>query len=358
MAFAWLEKWTRSKKSKKSKVAAEESDVLAPLANVDKAPRRERNHRVSVSAEVFGRINRIEDVVIPNRPKTDEEYERLRGVLSRTDLFAALLDEEIERLIPAFVEVKLTEGTMFIKEQERGDCLYVVESGSVKVTKMIDGKETHLCIMGPTESVGELALLHCCPRAATCTALADLTVWKLDREPFSVIVRQAAIERRSNYLDFLNGVSVISDLHPYSRSRVCDALKTQIFRASELVITKGAIGDRFFILVEGNCVALHGGQVVKEYSPGQYFGELALLHDERRKCDIRVTSKQLKVLRCLRIALLGCYMFPEINSYSTRQPILCCRILAHDDSCLGKGRGFFPRWGRFYLRFIFAHYPK
>ena len=45
---------------------------------------------------------------------------------------------------------------------------------------------------GLGEGFGELALLYNCPRAATITALEESTVWRLDRDTFNNIVKDAA----------------------------------------------------------------------------------------------------------------------------------------------------------------------
>ena len=48
----------------------------------------------------------------------------------------------------------------------------------------------------PGEGVGELALLDNAPRAATITAETDSILWKLDRDTFNNIVKDAASNKR------------------------------------------------------------------------------------------------------------------------------------------------------------------
>jgi cAMP-dependent protein kinase regulator len=78
-------------------------------------------------------------------------------------------------------------------------------------------------------------------------------------------------------------------------------LEEKHFKAGELIITEGEVGQTFFLLSEGTAVAEKnlGGpqpQVVKEYERGQYFGERALLTNENRAASIRVTSDTCIVL--------------------------------------------------------------
>ena len=72
--------------------------------------------------------------------------------------------------------------------------MYVLESGSLLCTKLFKGntEPTKLKEYVPGEGFGELALLYNCPRAATIKATVDSKVWRLDRDTFNHIVKDAA----------------------------------------------------------------------------------------------------------------------------------------------------------------------
>ena len=55
----------------------------------------------------------------------------------------------------------------------------------------------------PGEGFGELALLYNAPRAATITAKEESLLWKLDRDTFNHIVKDAAAKKREKYDNFL-----------------------------------------------------------------------------------------------------------------------------------------------------------
>ena len=84
-------------------------------------------------------------------------------------------------------------------------------------------------------------------------------------------------------------------MDPYERSKLGDALKEEKFKKGDYVIKEGEIGDKFFMLSEGEAVAtktLEPGKPasqVCEYKKGDYFGERALLTNEARAANIVAT---------------------------------------------------------------------
>ena len=79
--------------------------------------------------------------------------------------------------------------------------MYVVESGILQCTKVFKGQQsaTFLKDYQPGEGFGELALLYNAPRAATIKAKSDCVVWKLDRDTFNNIVKDAAAKKREKF---------------------------------------------------------------------------------------------------------------------------------------------------------------
>ena len=62
------------------------------------------------------------------------------------------------------------------------------------------------------EAFGELSLLYNAPRAATITANEKCLLWRLDRETFNHIVKEAASRKREKYEQFLTMVPVFSTM--------------------------------------------------------------------------------------------------------------------------------------------------
>jgi MFS family permease len=101
-------------------------------------------------------------------------------LLRSVDLLAPLPEPILDRLARALIRVELAEGDVVIREGDHGDRFYVVESGSVTVSK--EGR--FVTDLGPGDYVGEIALLRDVPRTATVTATAPTVLQALDREHF------------------------------------------------------------------------------------------------------------------------------------------------------------------------------
>lgn len=209
-------------------------------------------------------------------------------------MFSALDESEKETVIGAMEVIDVNPKTSVIMEGEEGDCLYVVGKGTLACSKIFKGNDepTFLKTYQPGEAFGELALLYNAPRAATIVSNEAATLFKLDRDTFNHIVKDASIRKREQYDAFLKKVEIFSTMEPYERSKLSDAFKDCEVKAGETIIKEGDSGNELFLLQEGEAFAtkvLAEGQdatTVKEYKSGDYFGERALLKNEPRAANV------------------------------------------------------------------------
>ena len=149
--------------------------------------------------------------------KSDETIQKLSDRLLQAFMFAALNKQEFKIVIDAIEEISGKAGDCIIKEGDQGDCMYVLESGSLDCTKVFAGNKepTFLKEYVPGEGFGELALLYNAPRAATIKAKTDYVIYKLDRDTFNNIVKDAAAKKREKYDNFLSSVEILKNMDPY-----------------------------------------------------------------------------------------------------------------------------------------------
>ena len=161
--------------------------------------------------------------------------------------------------------------------------------------KADDAEDTFLKTYKPGEAFGELALLYNAPRAATIIANEESICFSLDRDTFNHIVKESTIKRRQRFEDFVSKIEILSELVPYERNKITDCLVSQKFSKGDKIITQGESGEKFYFIEEGTCEArknTNGEEevIVYQYKENDYFGELALLHDEPRAASIYATS--------------------------------------------------------------------
>jgi CRP/FNR family cyclic AMP-dependent transcriptional regulator len=72
-------------------------------------------------------------------------------------------------------------GEPIVVEGDEGDCMYVVQSGTVEATKRMHGQDVQLEVMGPGGFFGEMALFQGECRAATVRAVDEARVLTIDK---------------------------------------------------------------------------------------------------------------------------------------------------------------------------------
>lgn len=73
-------------------------------------------------------------------------------------------------------------------EFEPGDTFYLIQSGRVEITKIIDNIEKTIDILNPGEVFGEMSILEGAPRSASAIALDQVKVLEFNRENFEILM--------------------------------------------------------------------------------------------------------------------------------------------------------------------------
>jgi MFS family permease len=88
----------------------------------------------------------------------------------------------------------------------------------------------------------------------------------------------------------LSNIDIFAPLAQPVLERLARELRPRHVAAGEAVIVEGELGDRFYVLVEGDAVVSRGGHEVARVGPGAYVGEIALLRDVPRTASVVATS--------------------------------------------------------------------
>lgn len=73
-------------------------------------------------------------------------------------------------------------GEAIIRENEIGECAYIIEKGRVEITRQKQGKPAHIAYLDAGMTFGEMSMVDDLPRSATVTAVAETTVREVHRD--------------------------------------------------------------------------------------------------------------------------------------------------------------------------------
>ncbi len=84
------------------------------------------------------------------------------------------------------------KGTMIFSECQTGSDMYIIQSGQVKITKVVDNNEVILAVLKKGEFFGEMALLENKPRSASAIAFEDCKLMVVNKQNFNQMVQTQA----------------------------------------------------------------------------------------------------------------------------------------------------------------------
>ena len=107
----------------------------------------------------------------------------------------------------------------------------------------------------------------------------------------------------------LERVPLLAGMNDKARGRLAKTMKDRTFKQGREVVAQGRTGAGFFLITEGEAVVTIGGEVIRTLGPGDYFGEMALLHGGPRSATVTAQSE----LSCLTISSWGFKAFVQEN---------------------------------------------
>src|SRR5580704_1363376 len=121
-------------------------------------------------------------------------------------------------------------GEVLFREGESGEEMFVIQSGSVRVTKCVAGHERPLATLGRGEFIGEMAILNEKPRTATATVVEDAKLLVIGAKTLEMMISKNSeialrlIKKLARRLDSADELVQIL-LNPDPEARVMLGLK-------------------------------------------------------------------------------------------------------------------------------------
>lgn len=225
--------------------------------------------------------------------KNDHTSAFIFDVISESFVFAGVDSTGKETLVKAMQEHSACTDEKIIEQGDIGDFFYILEEG--KVLYEVDGKE-----VGSAEKravFGELALLYDTPRAATVRAAGPCKLWKIDQKTFRYIMISSTQGDDEKIYSTLRTVKLFENMQPDFFVKLSSAMTLKEVNRGEKIITKGEIGNTFYVIKKGTVKVTDIGLDSSakfddhEVKEGGSFGERALLTGDVRAANITAVTQ-------------------------------------------------------------------
>lgn len=215
--------------------------------------------------------------------------QQIKDAIQSNDFLKHLDCAQIRELIDSMYSRDVDKGEFVVREGEPGSHFFVSAVGHFEI--IVNGKV--LGIMEEGRVFGELAILYNCTRTASIRAINhDSRVWVLDRTGFKQIMMRTGLQRIEENIKFLKNIDLLKKLSDAVLVKIADVLEVEFYQAGAFIVRQGTKGDNFFLISQGSVRVtqrIPGSMVDEEIrilSRGEYFGEQALINDDKRTANI------------------------------------------------------------------------
>jgi CRP-like cAMP-binding protein len=92
------------------------------------------------------------------------------------------------------------------------------------------------------------------------------------------------------HVDDLAGIPLFAGMSDEERASLAEWFEVSDAGPGMSLVTEGASGYSFYVLVDGAAEVTVGDETVATYGPGDFFGEMAILGGGRRNATVTVTA--------------------------------------------------------------------
>lgn len=157
-------------------------------------------------------------------------------------IFSNLTYDEMMEIAKITRERVYEKGQMIYMAGDKGEKLYVIHSGKIKITRITDsGKEQVIRVLGPGEFMGELSLFSSLPLTDNAEALAKTIVCVIDGDKLKKLMTSyptialKVIEELSKRLEKSESLIENISLHGVEK-RIAQALINMAEGSNEIVL--------------------------------------------------------------------------------------------------------------------------
>lgn len=245
----------------------------------------------------------ISDLQYDKYDKDERSIELIKRAIMENEFLKNLMDDvRLNMVTEAMSPQEFSGGNLIIREGESGTHLFVSANGQFEVLKGGQVVKT----FGAGVAFGELAILYRAKRFASIRCITEAQVWTLERRIFQKIMVRSGRQEQDDNIRFLSCVPFLQGIQHAELIKISECLKREFFSAGTAVVRQGDYGDKFYIIRGGTVIVTKrdeedGEKRVGSLGRGDYFGEQALLHQDRRLATVTALAPGVECLTLDRL---------------------------------------------------------
>ncbi|KAJ7379017.1 hypothetical protein OS493_018811 [Desmophyllum pertusum] len=264
----------------------QEDSGMAGNSKPKKAMRTSRKEkRMAVSGESSSKAEEASKKELERHPKDFRSKQLIKDAINENDFLKNLESAQVREIVDCMYPKNYNKSEMIVKEGDIGQALYVIAEGRLEVTK----DSEVLGEMNGGTVFGELAILYNCKRTASVKVPSfgsSIVVC------FQTIMMRTGMMRQAEHIAFLKSVTLLMNLSEQEFAKLGDVLEEDYYHGEDFIIREGERGDTFYMINKGSVVVTQRvaghdePQEIRRLERGDYFGEKALLSEDRRTANV------------------------------------------------------------------------
>ncbi len=243
---------------------------------------------------------------------TQEDFtftpKEIKNYLKKIELFKDFGEKELEFLEKNSNIVEFKRNDVIVREGERGDSIFVILKGNVKVYVTSEiGKIEEIAILTQGNFFGEMGFFGNGIRKASVDALDDVILLEIPKNSLLKLIELSPSINdilfkyyQERILDLILALSpLFKGLDSKIRKEIIKKFSLKKFKKGELIIKEGEYSDSMFLIKSGEVevyIEKYGvKKVLSTLTEGDFFGEIALLTGQKRTANV-IAKTDVEVL--------------------------------------------------------------
>ena len=138
-------------------------------------------------------VRKVLDTIEETPKPGDKCFERVENIMVSEGRVTLDLADGTRETAPPVADSSINRNhrpdDLIFCENEPGYELYIIQTGRVKITKMVEGQEVMLAVLQPGDIFGEMAILDNKPRTATAICAEDSSMLAINKANFENMVK-------------------------------------------------------------------------------------------------------------------------------------------------------------------------